>query len=98
MSRRISFEANEFDAKINELAFSGSVNTQDSAEKLKKIMARVIKDDLTARQREIITLYYYKMYGVSEIAEILGISPSSVSRTIKRARDRIYKYMKYYFV
>mgnify|MGYP000415947643 FL=1 len=43
-------------------------------------------------------LYYYSGLGVSEIADKLEIAPSTVSRTIKRARDKIYKYLKYYFI
>ncbi len=99
MSRRISYEAGEFDEKINELAFSDNAESHnEAAARLKKIMAKVINEDLTERQREIIILYYYKKYGICEIAEALGVVPSTVSRTIKRARDRIYRCLKYYFV
>ncbi len=99
MSRRISLEAADFDSQINELVFSGEdTDRTEATEKLKRIMARIIKDDLTKRQREIIVLYYYRQQGISEIAETLGVAPSTVSRTIKRARDNIYRYLKYYFL
>lgn len=99
MSRRISFDANSFDIKLSELAFSESRDEAlEKREKIKKIMRKIVQNDLTARQREIIVLYYYKGKGVSEIAEILNLSVSTVSRTIKAARARIYKYMKYYFL
>lgn len=99
MSRRVTLEALEFDKTVSALAFSE--DEDESAEKrtkIRNIMAKVIKNDLTARQREIIVLYYYKNKGVAEIAEMLGVAPSTVSRTIKAARTKIYKYLKYYFM
>lgn len=99
MSRRVSFDAFEFDTKLSTLAFSeDKEECTEKREKIRKIMARIIKNDLTARQREIIVLYYYKGKGVTEIAQILKIAPSTVSRTIKAARNKIFKYMKYYFL
>lgn len=99
MSRRVSLDALDFDAKITELAFSEDrEEVAEKREKIRRIMAKIIKNDLTARQREIIVLYYYSGKGVTEIGEILKISPSTVSRTIKAARIRIYKYLKYYFM
>ncbi|MGN1480632.1 RNA polymerase sigma factor [Porcipelethomonas sp.] len=99
MSRRISFEALEFDKRISDLAFSEYEDeSEEKRAKIKNVMARVIKNDLTARQREIIVLYYYNNKGVAEIAEMLHVCPSTVSRTIKAARAKIYKYLKYYFL
>ncbi len=99
MSRRVSFDSLEFDSKLSNLAFSeDNEECTEKREKIRKIMARIIKNDLTARQREIIVLYYYSGKGVTEIAQILKIAPSTVSRTIKAARNKIFKYMKYYFI
>lgn len=95
--KRVSMDALEFDKKISELSFSKDAQTNsENVEKVKCIMAKVIKNELTPRQRETIVLYYYKGMGISEIADMLGLTPSSVSRTIKRARDKIYNYLKYY--
>lgn len=97
--RRVSMDALEFDKKIAELSFAQDAETNSELkEKVKKIMVKVIKNELTPRQREIIVLYYYKGLGVSEIADTLGLAPSTVSRTVKRARDRIYNFLKYYFI
>lgn len=97
--KRVSMDALEFDSKIAELSFAEDAETNSElTAKVKKTMAKIIKNDLTPRQREIIMLYYYSGLGVSEIADTLEIAPSTVSRTIKRARDKIYKYLKYYFI
>ena len=96
--RRVSMDALEFDKKISELSSEEAESNSGLIEKVKCTMAKVIKNELTPRQREIIVLYYYKGFGVSEIADKLDLAPSTVSRTIKRARDRIYKFLKYYYL
>lgn len=54
-----------------------------------------VAEELTERQRELIFLYYIEEKSMTEIADSLGISPSTVSRTLKRGRTRIRKYLKY---
>lgn len=96
--RRVSMDALEFDKKISELSADDAGTNTELIEKVKCTMAKVIKNELTPRQREIIVLYYYKGLGVSEIADKLRLAPSTVSRTIKGARDKIYKFLKYYYL
>ena len=54
-----------------------------------------INEELTDRQRELISLYYLEQMSMTEIAGRLGLSPSTVSRTLKRGRFRLKKYLKY---
>ena len=54
-----------------------------------------MKEELTDRQRELIELYYLENVNMTEIAQRLGLSPSTVSRTLKRGRGRLRKYLKY---
>ncbi len=49
---------------------------------------------LPRKMKEIILLYYYQDFSVTEIAGILHLSQSSVSGRLKRARDRISRNMK----
>jgi len=44
---------------------------------------------LPVRLRETVLLYYYQDMQLDEIAQALGISPSSVSGRLKRARARL---------
>ncbi len=94
--RRVSMDALDFDKKIAELSFDAE-NNSELIEKVKCTMAKVIRNELTPRQRQTIKMYYYEGKGVSEIAEELNLDVSTVSRTIKRARTKIYTFMKYYF-
>ncbi len=95
--KRVSMDALEFDKKISELSSEEASDNSELIGKVKSTMARVIKNELTKRQREIIVMYYYKEMGVSEIAQELSVAPSTVSRTIKRAREKIYRFLKYYY-
>ncbi len=59
-------------------------------------LQRAIGTDLTERQREVILLHYYEECGVTEIASRLELDKSTVSRTLKRARERLRKSMQFY--
>ncbi|MDO5325083.1 MAG: sigma-70 family RNA polymerase sigma factor [Clostridia bacterium] len=45
--------------------------------------------ELPPKLREVILLYYYQAMNVNEIAETLGISHSSVSERLNRARGKL---------
>ena len=65
------------------------------SEQIKNIIRKVIARELTPLQRELVKAYYYDGKSVTEIANIRGINKSTVSRTLKAARERIEKSMKY---
>lgn len=44
---------------------------------------------LPAKLREIVTLYYWQDFTVCEIAQILGVSQSTVSRRLRRAHNAL---------
>lgn len=54
-----------------------------------------INEELTDRQRELMSLYFLEEMSMTEIAARLGLRPSTVSRTLKRGRGRLKKYFKY---
>lgn len=47
---------------------------------------------LTPRQRQVVELYYYKQLTMTQIAEQLGVNPSTVSRHLKAARGRLMQF------
>ena len=100
MSRRVSLPdfLGEEDSNINAL-FSDENETDKYSKRanVKRVLLRVIENELTERQKQIINLYYFKNMNIVSIAEKLGVSPASVSITMKRARNTIIKYMQYYF-
>lgn len=72
-------------------------SSENSILRLKKLLLNIINNELTARQKEIIMLYYFKGIDTVTIARESGVSPQSVSAVLSRARKRLYRIMKYYF-
>ena len=56
-----------------------------------KLLADVLKENLTKTQKRYIMLYYRDEMTVEEIAGLCGVNKSTVSRTMKRARERLKK-------
>ena len=56
-----------------------------------------IDEELTDKQREVLLLYYFEGKSTIEIAKMLGVNKSSVSRLLSRAKMRIEKVLKYNF-
>lgn len=63
--------------------------------RLKKVLLKVINNELTTRQKEIIVLYYFKNMDIVQIGRLLDVSPQSVSVCMKRARLKIYRCLQY---
>lgn len=61
-----------------------------------KILRSIIENELSERQRQMIGLYYFGRRNIPEIAELLGVNRSTVSRTISRGRRNIMEKMKYF--
>ena len=59
------------------------------------LLRRVISEELTSRQRELLHDYYFGKMKIKDIAKSRGLAPSSVSRTLKRARANIFDALKY---
>ena len=54
-----------------------------------------IREELTPRQRQIVEMYYIKQMPMHYIARELGVVPSTVSRTLARAKIRLERCLKY---
>lgn len=98
MSRRITYSdsfSGEADKEIRTILCEESGDSSEYIRRLKRILLNVINNELTSRQKEIIMLYYFKDMDIVRIGELLKITPQAVSAVMKRARLRIYQYMKY---
>ena len=58
-------------------------------------VAEAVENELTPRQRELVKLYYIDQMTMYDIASLTGVSVSTVSRTLKRARERLRKFLRY---
>ena len=74
----------------------GYGDKDEKTSRLRSILLKIINNELTPRQKEIIMLYYFKDKDTTEIAVQLGVSPQAVSAARARARLRLFKVLRYY--
>ena len=55
----------------------------------------LLATELTPRQSQLVRMYYIDQMPMQTIADSLGLGVSSVSRTIKRGRERLRRCMSY---
>ena len=55
----------------------------------------VIRNELTDFQRDAIIAYYFHRNTISEIAALRGVNKSTVSRTLRRAEEKLRRYLRY---
>lgn len=56
---------------------------------------RVIAEELTDSQREMLTAYYFQELTMTQIARDRGVNKSTVCRTIHRAENKLRRFLKY---
>ena len=70
----------------------------DNAEQLRflrRSLQRAIREELTPKQAQYVTMYYIQGLSTPEIARTLGIHNSTASRTLTRARARLRHVLSY---
>ena len=60
-----------------------------------KLVPIVLNECVTETQRTYIIHHFVDCMSVTEIAQMYDLHPSTVSRTIHRGIDRIYKYLRF---
>lgn len=60
-----------------------------------KRVQRVIREELTQAQRETLMAHYFQKQTVTQIARERGVNKSTVSRTLKRAEEKLRRFLKY---
>jgi len=60
-----------------------------------KRVQRVIREELTENQREILLAYYMENLTIPQIADLRGVNKSTVSRTLRRAETKLRRYLRY---
>ena len=62
---------------------------------VKTAIKTAIDEALTDRQREFVEEYYFEGLTIYEISKRHGVCPPSVSRTLGRARENIFRVLRY---
>ena len=64
-------------------------------ERLRRNLRQARCQELTERQQQVLTLFFDRQMNMTEIAAQLGVHRSTVSRTVKRAKQRLYRCLRY---
>ena len=56
---------------------------------------QVIRQELTPLQRETLVAYYFQEQKIAQIAQDRGVNKSTVSRTLRRAEEKLRRYLRY---
>ena len=60
-----------------------------------KRVQRVIREELTELQRQTLISYYFHEQTIPQIARERGVQKSTVSRTLRRAEQKLRRYLRY---
>ena len=70
-------------------------DNKDQINRLKRNLTHALRQDITQRQREYMMLYYGKSMSMEAIAQQCVVNKCTVSRTLKRGRQRLYRCLRY---
>ncbi len=87
--RQLEFAA--YCAWINE---QGGDNLED-LERAKRALKIALRECVTDKQREYLTLYFAECLSMPEIASLYGVNKATVSRVIHSGLRRLYGYLRF---
>lgn len=59
------------------------------------LVRQALESELTPRQSQLVHMYYIEQMQMQDIADAMGLHVSTVSRTIKRGRERLKSCLRY---
>lgn len=90
------FNDYRLDEELNKLYFRNLQSGGGSLDKAKSKMYQVMKNELNENQANILKMYYFDNLKQKDIAKRLHKNQSTVSRTLKRAKNNLAKILKYF--
>ena len=96
MSYHVSDEVLDYDRSFVAEMMQIPVTNRDRLRVVCRALRDAMETELTPRQREILLLSYFERKSGKEIAETLGIVPSTVTRTRQRAEQRLRRSLRFY--
>ena len=80
---------------MKNILYEGYLGPRMSREMAMERVRRVIREELTDLQREVLMAYYFQEISIPQIARDRGVHKSTVSRTLHRAEEKLRRYLKY---
>jgi RNA polymerase sigma factor (sigma-70 family) len=91
---RITLDSYKFEKELFK-QFSFLENGENTLSLAKSKIPDIMTYELTDTQYNIVFMYYYQNLTQKQIANSLKKNQSTVSRTLKRAKSKIFKIVKY---
>nr|WP_316624235.1 sigma-70 family RNA polymerase sigma factor [uncultured Ruminococcus sp.] len=76
--------------------YQAGASNRPERERMKRILSRAIRCELTERQRSCLVKHYLEGMKMKDIAKEMGLSKSTVSRHISAAELKLRKVASYY--
>lgn len=92
--RTLFFAPNDLDFLQNAQKM-GIDESNPKIERMKKIVHIAVSSELTDRQRDCLTMRFFDKKSVKEIAEVLGIRPTTVYKHLRKAIQTLKECAKY---
>lgn len=70
-------------------------DNSEQLDRLRRSLRQAREQELTPRQQQVLGLYYDSGMTIPQIARQLDLNRSTVSRTLRRAKDRLYRCLRY---
>ena len=80
---------------MRSIPYEGYLGKRMDPEEAKKRLTRVIREELTQIEREVLLAYYIQEENIPSIARNRGVNKSSVSRALHRAENKLKRYLRY---
>ncbi len=90
--RNISSDAN---IDLRQWCSEHGADNSEALQRLLTYLPQAMEAELTDRQRQTIYMYFYDEMNVTQIAQALSLNPSTVSRTLQRATQRLLRVLRY---
>lgn len=82
-----------------EMRHSSSMTEDERSVQLEHLLTQMndaLEKELTERQYQVVAMHFYQKMGVTQIARELHLNPSTVSRTLQRATQRLRHVLEYF--
>lgn len=80
---------------MKNIQYEGYLGRRMTKEEAKKRISRVVAEELTQVEREVLVSYYLREMNIPTIARERGVNKSSVCRALRRAEKKLKRYLKY---
>ena len=71
---------------------------EDNRQRIERLLTNLpmaVEEELTPRQRQILRMHFSEGKRVTQIARELGVNKSTVSRTIARSTEKLFRTLRY---